>query len=100
MGIFWSILISLFVNPTVVFENGTVHVMCRIPRDPTNRWVSWGLENYSESGRQLDGEHAPITWESYIEHVPCGVDTAFCRVVRVNGTTSMTRAPLTVTGCQ
>ena len=89
------------VSPGIVMagRDATVRLTCRVVRHPDNRKLEYGLEGYSSSERQLDGEASRVTWETFITHIPCGVERAFCIITRADRRTFSAFAPLVVAGC-
>lgn len=68
-----------------VQEDGRV-ISCTVPKHADNRTLYIGVVGWHSSGRQLDGEKAPITHRFEMKRlVPCGEDedhaTAFCDLV-------------------
>lgn len=73
------------LNPLVLFSGDTLHLTCKVPQDAANRYLEWGVDGYRASRVALDGGQAVITHDWFITHVPCDVDTAFCRLLRTDG---------------
>lgn len=65
----------------VVAPAQRVRLTCRVPKSDDNRYMEIGLADFSVSGFPLDGERAPSTHERWFSHLPCGEQTAFCRVL-------------------
>lgn len=86
------------VSPTVMLAGHAVRVTCHLPKDATNRWLRFGVEGWTDSLRQVDGEDAPLTWTLDLSHVPCGVEQAFCEVTRTTCAERVTTR-LAVAGC-
>lgn len=86
------------VQPPLLMKGGAVRVTCTVPRHPDNRRLDVMLPGYTESSRTLDGEDSRVTWEFVFTHIPCEVETAVCRVVRITGAANA-RAPISVQGC-
>lgn len=76
---------SLTASPNVVTVGGSVNLSCRVPKHPDNRSISLGLENYTTSTRQLDGEQSPSIFTLKVDHIPCDAGPAFCTVAGVGG---------------
>ena len=74
--------VTITVSPRVIIADGSLTVTCRVQRSPDNRWLTVGLRGYQESGMQLDGEQARVTYLVPFSHVPCGTTEAFCVVRR------------------
>lgn len=90
---------TLVLNPIVVMDGGTMHLICRVNRDTENRNIRWGIEGVAVSGVSMSGADAPQTFDRWIQHVPCGVDTAFCEVKKSSGATKKIVRPFQVMGC-
>lgn len=90
---------KLDVMPKVVFPNGTVRLTCRVPRDSHNRQIELGIEGLHVSTWEMEGEHAPITWQSYESHIDCNVGNVICRVTRDDLKVRGSAYVLTVIGC-
>ena len=102
----WLVPWLLFVMPLtisvygrIVPKGGDVRVTCRVQRHPDNRWLDMGITPYRLSGRQLNGNAAPITYEVWFTHIPCEADAAFCAVVDSRGRVRTVRQSITVVGC-
>lgn len=91
--------VSVAVHPSVVRVGGDVRVTCRAPRDARNRWLVVGIERYTSSGRQMDGEDSPITYEITFHQVPCGAGAGYCQLVGDDRKVIEVSAPLLVAGC-
>jgi hypothetical protein len=78
-----ALLITLV--PHVIFAGGSIWLTCTVPHDVRNRRLSYGIEDYTQSERMLDGDRAAITWRVLIDHLPPEATTAFCRVTREDG---------------
>jgi len=85
--------------PAFVQPGGAVRITCRVQPDAENRKVEFGVDGYTSSTRDLDGESARITHEWTFEHVPCGAGPAFCTVTRADRKSRRVVAPLEVVGC-
>ncbi len=88
--------LTIRVTPTTLFGGGAIRLTCRVPRDPDNRRLEYGVEGYTSSERQLDGEASRVTWDALIDHVPCGVERVFCEVTRADRKRVRATAPLVV----
>src|SRR6185369_5210056 len=73
------------VSPQAMLVGATVRVTCHLPRDASNRWLRFGIEGWTETLRQVDGDDAPITWTLTAMHAPCGAELAFGEVQRLGG---------------
>lgn len=82
-------LLTITVSPRVVMAGGSIRVTCRVVRDQANRWLDIGVVGYRASGEQLDGADAFVTHDLTVDHVPCDVSLAFCRLIALK--------PMTVT---
>lgn len=74
--------VTVSVYPQTVMAGGAVRLRCTVPKDPANRWLDYGLDGYTGSGRQLDGAAAPVTYQVTVDHLPCDVGPAYCRLTR------------------
>ena len=93
-------MVSVSVMPRVVMAGNTIRLTCKVPQHPDNRLLDYGVANYREhSQRQLDGEHSRMTWEAYVDHVPCVADAVYCAVLRADGQWHTDSVPLEVAGC-
>lgn len=91
---------ALTVRPRFVFRGGTVHLLCRVPRDAANRSVRYGLDPDAVSNRDINGLEGPGVFEKFIEDVGCpGPADAFCEVTRNDGKTQRSVQPVEVKGC-
>ena len=91
--------LTINVNPRFVQANGYLRLTCRVPRQAENRQLRYGIVNYMESGRDLEGENAKITWEAPFDHVPCGSSEAYCTVIRNDGTRDRAVMQFLMIGC-
>lgn len=100
--------VAIRVSPIghMVPKNSTVSVTCLVDRNANNRWLEAGLAFeggivFNPTGRQIDGEQSPRMFGPfYFEHVPCGIDQAYCIVTdNHNLIVDSARAKLTVVGC-
>lgn len=91
--------IAVSVNPAVLMAGGTVILKCRVPADVDNRRIGFGLLDYSESERDVEGDRSPVTFMTTIQHVPCGVTTAYCAVAKVTGKVERATTRIEVGGC-
>jgi len=89
-------LVSIRVLPAVLMAGQSLTITCRVELHTRHRAVRLGLVGYAESQRPLDGLHGPLTTERLFSHVPCDVDTAYCSVVRDDGSLEMVRATVLV----
>ena len=76
--------VSLVVSPRIVMGGHSTRLECRVARHPENRQLRYGLAEWSESERQLDGERAQVVWTTTLQ-VPCGEWVAYCLVVDATG---------------
>ncbi len=72
--------LTIEVMPRVVLAGASLRVICRVRKDPANRWLDLGVPDVRISGRQLDGDEAPSFHELRVERVPCGATQGFCRL--------------------
>lgn len=82
-------------------SGGSVRLRCSVPHHPEHRWLEMGIDGYTSSLREVEGEDAPITHEMVITHIPClgAVTTAFCVVTKFNRSQERALATLVVGGC-
>ena|SRR5690242_4467079 len=93
--------LAIKVTPRVLFAGGALRLTCHVPRDPNNRLLEYGIINYRErSQRQLDGDHAPITWQMLMEKIPCGSGPAYCAVVKNDSSSELVRETFELVGCE
>lgn len=100
--LFYTATVGVFsvkAYPAVIMAGGTTYITCRVPRHVDNRWVEWGIENYHNSGRQLDGIHAMVTHKAMFQNIPCDSGDAYCTVTDNMGKTKTIRAAFTVANC-
>lgn len=83
----------------VVMSGGTILVTCKVPRNVNNRTLRFGVDGYSTSTKQLDGDQARVTWQMFVEHMPCDIGPAFCEVVTAGGRVDRVELPVTVAAC-
>ncbi len=74
-------LLTITVVPRVVMVGGSIRVTCRVVRNPDNRWLDLGVEDYRASGDQLAGDDALVEHRLDVLHVPCTASVAFCRLI-------------------
>lgn len=86
------------VSPTAMLVGATVRVTCHLPRDASNRWLRFGIEGWTETLRQVDGEDAPMTWTLTAFHAPCSAEIAFGEVQRLGGVERV-QTLMKVAGC-
>jgi len=84
------------VRPTVLFEGTTAHVKCRIPRREENRSVRFGIDGAQLSTRQVDAASGPITYDLWIEDIPCAVVSALCELTDSADRVMADRRPMRV----
>ena len=89
----------LSVIPHVTVVGGNVRITCRVPRNPKNRAVVFGFEDWTTTSRQLYGEESPITHQILFEGVPCDPGELFCAVLRADGKDRKVVVPFKVVGC-
>lgn len=75
-----------FIGGPMVLQGRTIRVICHVPLDERNRWLTVGVENYLGSGQGLEGENAAITFEVPFDHMPCEATAVYCAVDRNDGT--------------
>ena len=54
---------------------------CTVPRNPDNRYLILGIENYVAHGLPIDGDGAAVTFQASTQNLGCEtgeVLTAFC----------------------
>ncbi len=87
---------TIRVSPQVLMGGQTVYVTCRVSPDSRNRELRAGITGYTESGRQLDGKDAPITSIHRFDYIPCDAESAYCAVLRNDGSLNIVKANLLV----
>ena len=87
--------ISLVVQPHVLLREGLVRLECHLPHHPENRWLEFGLEGWSLSLRQLDGDKAAVIYTQLVR-VPCGEQVVYCLLTDAAGHAYAARAPVLV----
>jgi hypothetical protein len=78
---------------------GTVILKCRVTADVDNRRIGFGIADYMGEERDMHGDSSPITFMIPIQRVPCGVDTAYCVVVKMTGKVERATTRIEVGGC-
>jgi hypothetical protein len=92
--------VSIHLSKTVLMVGQGFSLTCTVAQDPRNRRLVFGIENLTQSERQLDGSSAPRTWGPFdYPHIPCDVDTAYCAVIRSDGTLDRALQSFLVSGC-
>lgn len=91
--------VRITIRPAVLMAGQTLQIRCRVEPHEQNRWLEYGVEDYTSSGRQLDGADAPITTTTFFDRIPCGVGVAFCNVTAQGGQVFRSVAHFTVGGC-
>lgn len=87
----------VIVFPALVLEGAIARVACRVAQRPENRSVTWGVELWGASSRELAGDRASLwTEDLWLKDAPCGAGPAFCEVTRAGRVTVRAVAPLTV----
>jgi hypothetical protein len=90
--------LELMVRPLVAMRGASVHVRCRVPPHPDNRYLDIGLEGERSSRRQLDGQITHELWIDEVQH--CGTTKAYCRVLNKDERVSAQRTqPIRILGC-
>jgi hypothetical protein len=93
--------LAIRLNPQAILAGNSVWLTCRVTPDARNRKLAFGLAGVQASERQLDGDHAPITWGPIeFKHVPCGAGPAYCIVERQGERPLQAMAELNVGGCE
>lgn len=93
MSSFFLLLISLLdgsglsirITPQVVMRGAAMRLTCRVDQDPRNRVLEYGIDGYTRTQMDLDGEHSRVTFERIIERIPCDVGPAYCALYRNEG---------------
>lgn len=91
--------LRITVSPAALFAGRPLTLTCRVTPDPMNRQLRYGLQDFTESRRDLEGADAPVTWQVTYPHTPCGTDAAFCQVIRADASHVEVFATLLVAGC-
>jgi hypothetical protein len=94
--------IAVTLYPATGLAGNSRWITCRVTPNEANRTLVYGIDDseLENSERQLDGYHAPITWGPYeVKHVGCDAHTAYCRVVRNDGSMKSAAVHIEVGGC-
>lgn len=92
--------VSITISAHVLQGGGSTAITCRVHPDPRNRELRAGIPDVAQSSRQLEGEDAPITHRfAPITHIPCDADTAYCQVIRNDGSYATAKTTFLVS-CQ
>lgn len=92
--------VSISLSPRIVMMGQAFWLTCRVPRDKDNRKLEYGVVDFRPgSQRQLDGDHAQITWKILVEHTPCDAGPAYCAVQTYDGRWTRVQEPVNVAGC-
>lgn len=88
-------------NPMVVMKGGTVRVTCTVPVHRLNRGVVIGLDPYTTTYKQIEGDQTRrVTYEQDFNHVPCDAEVASC-TLHVNSRDDIrVIVPIQVVGCE
>jgi hypothetical protein len=93
--------VTIKLRPQVVMKGGAFWLTCRVPRNPHNRLLEYGVVDYRPgSQRQLDGDRAQITWQVLVEHLPCDVGPAYCAVQTDDGRWERVQHPIVIAACE
>lgn len=92
--------LTVTIYPRTVIADQTVHVRCRVPKRPENRWVDFGIRDYRVSRNPIEGEAGPIFHDTWVTHVPCGVEVAFCQIGTSRGAGERASVPIGVIDCE
>ena len=111
-----SVLLSLLCSATLLAQSdrvtiavlgrfvqagtGQVRVTCRVARHPDNRLLVIGIENYTSSDFQIEGENSRITFERWFTHIPCEATGAYCDLHDNHERHEVMRLSLTIVGCE
>jgi hypothetical protein len=74
--------LGMRLNNGVIAQGNTLIVTCSVPRDARNRWLDAGITDFTNSGRQLEGEASAITNAFAFKPGMCGDNEAYCAVYR------------------
>lgn len=91
--------VEIRISPQVLMAGGAFWLTCRVPHNARNRRLDYGVVDLRDSQRQLEGEQAPMTFQTLIEHVPCDVGPAYCAVIRNDGSFSRAIQAFQVADC-
>ncbi len=94
-----ALLFAIKLWPAIVFAEADVHLECIVPKAVENRALLFGIQNWTASGRNLDGDQAPAVFELVLHHAPCEAGDAFCEVLTASGSLRRITAPFQVVGC-
>jgi hypothetical protein len=89
----------LKVSAQVIAENGSLQLTCHVPRHANNRSVELGIEGYTSSTFQLDGEDSRVTHQILFKRVPCHIGAAYCVVTDNGNYKTGTKLTVLVSGC-
>lgn len=91
----------LHSSAQVIGENHSLTLTCHVPRHEDNRWVEIGIEGYTASTVEMEGENSPKTFQILFKRVPCGIGAAYCNVGGIPGShVTSTKLPVLVSGCE
>lgn len=90
----------LTVRPLTFFAGATVHLQCRVPRDSRNSGITLGFEDYRLSSEELDGLNARVTFDFFVERVPCSPGPAVCVVRRAQDEEARAVVNVNTAGCR
>lgn len=88
--------VSIVVGNPVMQAGQTLRILCKVPKNPANRWLAYGILDFTQSIRQLDGDNAPIFWYIEMPNVPCDVSEAYCSVQSQGNTPETASQPIHV----
>jgi len=87
------------VSAPMVMAGNSERVTCSVARNEENRGLTIGIENYTSSFAQIDGEAGRVTYEVWFKKVPCEAGAAYCQLVDSRGRIMLSHASITVAGC-
>lgn len=107
-GLMWLLLAIIQVDAfwlktsaQVIAENGSVQLTCHVPRNQDNRWVEYGIQNYTSRRIPMEGADSPMTYQTLFKRVPCDIGAAYCMVGGIDETKTFfaTKLTILVSGC-
>ena len=92
-------MVSVKVNPSIVFAGASVIVTCQVQPSKDNRVLWVGVNATRESSKDVD-EQSRRVHTLRVDHVPCVASVAYCVLGKADKSTTATQVPLRVLGCE
>lgn len=92
--------VSIYLVNPVVMAGSLLRIVCKVPRHPENRLLIYGVPNYTQSERQLNGANSQISWQVDIPAIPCEAERAFCTVRTLGFEDATDAKTIQVAGCE